>query len=159
MKNKIFYKLILFIFLLSCGYSPILKHKEYSFEIKYVEKIGDKKINSHIDKQLKKFKKKKEVVNTEINKISYNITLNSTLIKNTISKDSKGDPSIFELQITTDVIITNNSNNSVVERQINKKITYNNLTDKFELNRYENNLIQNLSINISNRIVSILSNL
>jgi|TARA_B100001750_G_C15169329_1_gene428412 hypothetical protein len=154
MKNKIFYKLILFIFLLSCGYSKILTQKEYLFEIKYVEKIGNKKINSFIEKQLNSYKSEKNS-----KKISFNIILNSNLAKKTISKDSKGDPSIFELQITTDVKIINNIDNSTVEREINKKLTYNNLTDKFELSRYENTLIQNLSLNIGNKIISILSNL
>ena len=154
MKNKIFSKLILFIFLLSCGYSTILTQKEYLFEIKYVEKIGNKKINSFIEKQLNSYKSKKDS-----KKISFNIILNSKLTKKTISKDSKGDPSIFELQITTDVKIINNIDNSTVEREINKKLTYNNLTDKFELSRYEDTLIQNLSLNIGNKIISILSNL
>ena len=154
MKNKIFYKLILFIFLSSCGYSPVLTQKEYLFEIYNVDKIGNKKINSFIEKQLNSYKSKKDS-----KKISFNIILNSNLTKETISKDSKGDPSIFELQITTDVKIINNIDNSTVEREINKKLTYNNLTDKFELSRYEDTLIQNLSLNIGNKIISILSNL
>ena len=154
MKNKIFYKLILFIFLLSCGYSTVLTQKEYLFEIKYIEKIGNKKINSFIEKKLNSYKSKEDS-----KKISFNIILNSNLTKKTISKDSKGDPSIFELQITTDVKIINNIDNSTVEREINKKLTYNNLTDKFELSRYEDTLIQNLSLNIGNKIISILSNL
>ena len=154
MKNKIFYKLILFIFLLSCGYSTVLTQKEYLFEIKYIEKIGNKKINSFIKKKLNSYKSKEDS-----KKISFNIILNSNLTKKTISKDSKGDPSIFELQITTDVKIINNIDNSTVEREINKKLTYNNLTDKFELSRYEDTLIQNLSLNIGNKIISILSNL
>ena len=154
MKNKIFSKLILFIFLLSCGYSTVLTQKEYLFEIKYVEKIGNKKINLFIEKQLNSYKSKKDS-----KKISFNIILNSNLTKETISKDSKGDPSIFELQITTDVKIINNIDSSTVEREINKKLTYNNLTDKFELSRYEDTLIQNLSLNIGNKIISILSNL
>jgi len=154
MKNKIFYKLILFIFLASCGYSPFLTQKEYLFEIYNVDKIGNKKINSFIEKQLNSYKSKKDS-----KKISFNIILNSNLTKETISKDSKGDPSIFELQITTDVKIINNIDSSTVEREINKKLTYNNLTDKFELSRYEDTLIQNLSLNIGNKIISILSNL
>ena len=154
MKNKIFYKLILFIFLSSCGYGPVLTQKEYLFEIYNVDKIGNKKINSFIEKQLNSYKSKKDS-----KKISFNIILNSNLTKETISKDSKGDPSIFELQITTDVKIINNIDSSTVEREINKKLTYNNLTDKFELSRYEDTLIQNLSLNIGNKIISILSNL
>ena len=158
MKNKIFYKLILFIFLSSCGYGPVLTQKEYLFEIYNVDKIGNKKINSFIEKKLNLYKSKKDS-KKDSKKISFNIILNSNLTKETISKDSKGDPSIFELQITTDVKIINNIDSSTVEREINKKLTYNNLTDKFELSRYEDTLIQNLSLNIGNKIISILSNL
>lgn len=154
MKNKIFYKLILFIFLSSCGYSPILTQKEYSFEIYNIDKIGNKKINSFIGNKLNTFKS-----NKKSNKKSFNVIIDSTLSKEIISKDSKGDPAIFQILITTEVKIINNIDNLSVEREINKKLTYNNLTDKFELSRYENTLIKNLSSNIGDRIISILSNL
>jgi len=153
MKNKIFYKLILFIFLSSCGYSPILTQKEYSFEIYNIDKIGNKKINSFISKKLKRFKSEKDS-----GKKSFNIIIDSKLIKEAISKDSKGDPAIFELQIITKVKIINNIDKSSIEREINKRLTYNNLTDKFELSRYEKNLMENLSSNIGDKIISILSN-
>ena len=153
MKNKIFYKLILFIFLSSCGYSPVLTQKEYSFEINNIDKIGNKKINSVISKKLKRFKSEKDS-----GKKSFDIIIDSKLTKETISKDSKGDPTIFELQIITKVKIINNIDKSSIEREINKKLTYNNLTDKFELSRYENTLMENLSSNIGDRIISILSN-
>jgi len=153
MKNKIFYKLILFIFLSSCGYSPVLTQKEYSFEIYNIDKIGNKKINSVISKKLKRFKSEKDS-----GKKSFDIIIDSKLTKETISKDSKGDPTIFELQIITKVKIINNIDKSSIEREINKKLTYNNLTDKFELSRYENTLMENLSSNIGDRIISILSN-
>ena len=63
------------------------------------------------------------------------------------------------MQINTEVKIINSINNSLIERKINKKLSYNNLTDKFELSRYEDTLIKNLSLNIGDRIISILSNL
>ena len=154
MKTKIFYKLILFIFLLNCGYSPVLTHKEYLFDIGNIEKIGNKKVNSFIGNKLNTFKSKKDS-----NKKSFNIIIDSKLSKETISKDTKGDPAIFELQINTEVKIINSINNSLIERKINKKLSYNNLTDKFELSRYEDTLIKNLSLNIGDRIISILSNL
>ncbi len=44
------------------------------------------------------------------------------------------------------------------EVTIKKKNTYNNLEDKFELEKYEDNLIENLCYNIADRIMTILSN-
>ena len=52
MKNKIILNISLFIFLLSCGYSPILTKKDYPFKINNIEKIGNKKINSIISKKI-----------------------------------------------------------------------------------------------------------
>ena len=154
MKNKIIKHLVFFFFLISCGYSPILTQKELPFKIDKIELNGNEKINSIISKKLTNLEDK----NNELKK-SFNIILATNLSKVTISKDSKGDPLIFEIQINTELNITNKKENINLEKKITKKISYNNLTDKFELRRYEDTLIQNLSINIGDRIISILSNL
>ena len=78
---------------------------------------------------------------------------------NTISKDAKGDPAIFEMEILVEVEIKNSEKNIDTQRKFNKKISYNNKTDKFELSTYENTLIQNISENVADRILSALSNL
>ena len=154
MKNKIIKYFVIFFFLISCGYSPILTQKELPFKIDKTELYGNEKVNSIISKKLRNLDNK----NNEIKK-SFNIILVTNLSKVTISKDSKGDPSIFEIEIDTELNITNKKENINLEKNITKKISYNNLTDKFELRRYEDTLIQNLSINIGDRIISILSNL
>ena len=68
-------------------------------------------------------------------------------------------PSIFEMEILVEVQIKNVEKNINVKRNIDKKVSYNNRDDKFELSTYENTLIQNISENISDRILSTLSNL
>ena len=50
----------------------------------------------------------------------------------------------------------NSEKNINTKRKFNKKISYNNKTDKFELSSYENTLIQNISENIAFRILSSL---
>ena len=91
--NKILnYILIFFLFaLLSCDYKPILsKKKNNQFSI-YVSKIsGEEKINSIIINNFKNFQN---------NKKEYHLNLSSNKEKNIVSKDSKGDPSVFELII------------------------------------------------------------
>tara|TARA_Y100000590_G_C15176627_1_gene809524 strand:+ start:36 stop:500 length:465 start_codon:yes stop_codon:yes gene_type:complete len=154
MKNKIIKYFIFFFFLISCGYNPILTQTELPFKIDKIELEGNNKINSIISKKLTSL----ENNNNELKK-SFNIFLNTNLSKVTISKDSKGDPLIFEIKIESDLKIINEKENINLEKNITKKISYNNLTDKFELKRYEETLIQNLSINIGDRIISILSNL
>ena len=41
----------------------------------------------------------------------------------------------------------------IIQKNINRKTTYNNITDKFELENYENSIIENLSQNISDKII------
>ena len=154
MKTKILFLFIALIFFSNCGYSPVLTQKEYSFEIKNIEKIGNKKINSIVSRKLSSISKKGST-----KKIEYELILISNLIKNVTSKDSKGDPAIYEMEILVEVEIKNLDKNTSAKRKINKKVSYNNRDDKFELSTYENTLVQNISENIADRILSSLSNL
>ena len=154
MKNKIIIHLIFFFFVLSCGYSPILTQKKLPFNIGKIEKIGNKEVNSIISKKLSNLKDDDEQI-----KKTFDIILETNLSKLTMSKDSKGDPETFEIQIKTKLKVLNETENINVEKIIIKKISYNNRTDMFELKRYEDTLIANLSDNIGYRIISILSNL
>tara|TARA_B100001996_G_C18319614_1_gene461975 strand:- start:104 stop:562 length:459 start_codon:yes stop_codon:yes gene_type:complete len=147
--NKILsYILIFFLFvLLGCDYKPILNYKNYQFSINVDSTKGDQKINSIIIKNLKKL---------EGNQKEYYITLSSEKKKKIISKDTKGDPSIFELTINVNYKVENNTK-IIIENKINRKTTYNNISDKFELESYENTIINNLSTDISERIIFSIS--
>ena len=142
------YTVLFFLLLLSnCAYEPILINKNYDFSI-VVEKIdGDKKINSTIVNNFYNLKGKEK---------KYNLNLSSTKIKNVISKDSKGDPAIFELIIKVNYSVKKNEETLLVN-EINLKDMYNNVSDKFELENYEKNIINNLSQNISDKIIISIS--
>lgn len=155
MKNKILVNCLIFIFIVSCGYTPILIEKDYPFRIQSIERIGNNKINSSIAQKLKYLSKSDDT----LNKIVYNLRLESKLNKKIISKDSKGDPLIFEIKVTTVVTILKGSEGKVLSQEISNKINYDNQVDKFELIKYENGLITNLSSNLGDRILSILSNI
>ena len=47
----------------------------------------------------------------------------------------------------------------IIQNTIKERTTYNNITDKFELENYENNIIDNLSNKISNKIISSISDI
>ena len=147
--NKILnYILIFFLFtLLSCDYKPILSYKNYKFSINVDKIIGDEKVNSIIASNLN---------NLKGNEKEFYVTLSSKKEKNIISKDSKGDPSIFELIINVNYNVKLNGE-IIIENNILRKTTYNNISDKFELENYEKNMIDNLSRNISDRIVFSIS--
>ena len=142
------YTVLFFLLLLSnCAYEPILSNKNHDFSI-VVEKIdGDKKINSMIINNFYNLKGKEK---------KYNLNLSSTKIKNVISKDSKGDPAIFELIINVNYSVKKNEETLLVN-EINLKDIYNNVSDKFELENYEKNIINNLSQNISDKIIISIS--
>ena len=143
--NKVLnYTLIFLLFLvLSCDYKPILGVKDYKFSISVKETSGDQKINSLIINNFKNLKNDERI---------YFINLTSKKEKKIISKDTKGDPSIFELEINVNYKLEKNGE-IVIQKNINRKTTYNNITDKFELENYENSIIENLTQNISDKIV------
>mgnify|MGYP001233991452 CR=1 FL=1 len=147
--NKILnYIVVFFLFaLVSCDYKPILNYKNYQFSLNIDKISGDEKINSII---INKFN------NLKGNEKQYFINLSSKKEKNIISKDSKGDPSIFELIIDVNYKVKKDGK-ILINDQVIKKTTYNNISDKFELDSYENIIINNLSTNISDKIIFSIS--
>ena len=146
--NKIINYTLLFLLLLSsCAYEPILNNKNYEFSINIDKRNGDQKINSIIIENFYNLKGKEK---------KYDLTISSTKEKNIISKDSKGDPSIFELIINVNYSVKKNGKTLIVNT-INRKTTYNNITDKFELENYEKNIINHLSRSISDKIINSIS--
>ena len=148
--NKILnYIVVFFLFaLVSCDYKPILNYKNYQFSLNVDKISGDEKINSII---INKFN------NLKGNEKQYYINLSSKKEKNIISKDSKGDPAIFELVINVKYSVKKD-NKILIENELNEKNTYNNIADKFELKNYENNIINNLSSRMSGIIMSSIRN-
>ena len=142
--NKIAnYILILSLLLLTnCGYQAVLNNQNYQFSINVNKINGDQKINSLI---INNFKQLKE------NEKEYNLSLTSNKEKLIISKDSKGDPSIFEIKINVNYVVEKDGE-ILISNKINKKTTYNNITDKFDLENYEKNIINNLVSEISDNI-------
>ena len=147
--NKISnYILILSLLLLTnCGYQAVLNNQNYQFSINVNNLNGDQKINSLI---INNFKQLKE------NEKEYNLSLTSNKEKLIISKDSKGDPSIFEIKINVNYVVKKDEE-ILISNKINKKTTYNNITDKFELENYEKTIINNLVSEISDNIMLSIS--
>ena len=143
--NKILnYIVVFFLFaLVSCDYKPILNYKNYQFSLNIDKISGDEKINSIIINNFNNLKSDEK---------KYYINLSSKKEKKILSKDSKGDPSIFELEIKVNYTLEEDGE-IIIEKNINRKTTYNNITDKFELENYENSIIDNISKNISDRII------
>ena len=147
--NKISnYILILSLLLLTnCGYEAVLNNQNYQFSINVNKINGDQKINSLIINRLKQLEENEKI---------YNLSLTSNKEKLIISKDSKGDPSIFEIKINVNYVVKKDEE-ILISNKINKKTTYNNITDKFELENYEKTIINNLVSEISDNIMLSIS--
>ena len=146
-KIKNFTLILLLSILTNCGYKAVLNNQNYKFAIN-VDKInGDQKINSLIINNFKQLNENEE---------KYNLALTSNKEKLIISKDSKGDPSIFEIKINVNYVVKKEEE-ILISNNINKKTTYNNITDQFELENYEKTIINNLVSEISENIMLSIS--
>ena len=144
--SKIYSKFITItclIFLISCGYNPMMVEKDYNFEIQIEKSIGDKDVNKYIKKDIERLD----------GNIKFNLIVDSKKEKIIVSKDNKGNPSILEMIINVNFKIKS-EDQIILERNLVKSTTYNNITDKFELNNFEESLTKNLSKNIANSIIS-----
>ena len=154
--NKIFSKIVMIAFILvttSCSYKPIFSEKNYNFQIDEIILSGDNDVNRIINRKLTMIKKSQN-----LNKKNFSVIINSIKNKEIISNDSKGDPLKFEINILIEYKILENGQ-IILERKIDKSNIYNNKSDKFELDQSEKNIIQNLSENIGDNIISSIINL
>ena len=146
-------KLIILIFTLfiftSCSYEPMLSNKVFNYSFKEIILEGERKTGERIKNSLVKKGggEKKYILNIKTNKI-----------RNIISNDRKGDPSIYELKLIVDYSVFEDENN-IYQNTLIKKVTYNDKVDKFELSKYEENLLSNLSDNMANEIIIEISRL
>ena len=137
----------------SCSYKPIFSEKNYNFQIDEIILSGDNDVNRIINRKLTMIKKSQN-----LNKKNFSVIINSIKNKEIISNDSKGDPLKFEINILIEYKILENGQ-IILERKIDKSNIYNNKSDKFELDQNEKNIIQNLSENIGDNIISSIINL
>ena len=139
MKFKIFLTLLIF-FLPGCGYEPLYSSKGQNFTIGDINIVGEKRLINLFKSKTERFKNQSE--NT------YDLDVNINKTKNTISKDKKGNPSIYSLTISATIIFKQ-------DERINKTKTftqntsYNNMENKFDLKRHE----KNLETQLLNRII------
>ena len=140
--KKIIAILLLFTIFSCAGYEPIFSTKNFNFYIDEIEIASIDKISKKIEKKLKHYRLKKT------DQKSYNLKINSTKKQSIVSKDSKGDPLIYELEIKSNIEIISDSKKTTNLSFI-EKFNFNNQSNKFELNQYKKKIEENL-INIIN---------
>tara|TARA_B100001094_G_C17584384_1_gene508941 strand:- start:66 stop:530 length:465 start_codon:yes stop_codon:yes gene_type:complete len=145
---------LLFLLLSSCGYEAIYSKKNssnYIFSISNLSFVGDKTINLAIKEKLSVFtqnKKDKDLV----------IKISSTSKKIVLSKNTAGDATSFKnsISINVDILMNDKFKNNFV---ILENFNYNNISNKFNLKRYEEEIKKNLAETASDKLIFKLSNI
>tara|TARA_B100000927_G_scaffold253289_1_gene218919 strand:+ start:2327 stop:2788 length:462 start_codon:yes stop_codon:yes gene_type:complete len=137
-----------FLLITNCGFKPILVKSNYDFSINIKNSLGSDRVNRQITGSL-------ENLNGSTN---YQVSLISNEQKNTISKDSKGDPSILEIILNLNYKVEK-GDEILINKNLVQRSTYNNISDKFELSKSEEILVENLTENFIQEIVSSISSL
>ena len=145
MIKKILFLFFIIIFFNNCGYTPIYSKKSQSFEIVETEYFGEKKVNKILSNKIKIYKNNPEAIK------KFNIFINSKSTKATITKDKKGNPTQFSMGISITLKINNE-----IEKTFLENSTYDNSEDKFDLRKYEDNLIQNMTEKIFSEMILFL---
>ena len=146
--------LFLFLFTTACGYEAIHSKKnkvDYDFAISKLTFIGDRSVNLKIKEKLNNYTLVKKNKN-------FALTISSQAKKEVFAKNVAGNPTSFKSIIIIDVkVLMENklkSNLRIVE-----SFNYNNDTNKFNLKKYESEIINNLTETASDRLIFKLSNI
>ena len=146
--------LLLLLLLSSCGYEAIYSKKNssnYIFSISDLSFVGDKTVNLTIKEKLNVFtqnKKDKDLI----------IKISSTSKKIILSRNTAGDATSFKnvISINVDVLMNDKFKNNFV---ILENFNYNNISNKFDLKRYEEEIKKNLAETASDKLIFKLSNI
>ena len=143
---KHFFFLTFLLILTNCfGYKPIFSSSNINYNIKNVENVTQDKVTNYIVRKLKSLK-------TSDKEEDIFIEVSSTSEERVLSKDTKGDPIIFEMNIIVDVKISLKGQNDKYFK-FEENFSYNNQSNKFDLKLYKDNLQKNISEKITRNII------
>ena len=127
--KKIFIVIILLILNNCAGYKPIFSSKDVNFYIGEIIIKEDNKLIRNIVKNLKPY-----TIQNDKQRITLELDLN---LKEAITlKDTKGNTVSEEMEIVLEVK-TSLENNDEINFNFSEKFTFNNQSNKFELNQYK----------------------
>ena len=152
-----FQKKIIFLLLLllsSCGYEAIHSKKNsinYSFSISELNFIGDRKVNLKIKERLNNYTQNKKDKD-------FTLKVSSTLEKIILAKNVAGDATTFKntISINVEVLMDNKLKDNFI---IIESFNYNNISNKFDLKKYEEDIKNNLAETATDKLIFKLSNI
>ena len=143
---------ILSIILTNCGFKPIYGSKNSNFEIIEIINENENKNSFAIEKMVM------ALSNQEAEK-KVKLEMNYKQTFSTILKDNKGDPSKKKLSISVNLIVKNEKDNVLTNKNFTEEFSYDVQSDKFNMAQYEDNITNNLNNKISNDIIFLLGTL
>ena len=151
MFKKILLSIFLFIFISSCGYTPVhLSQGNNSFYVSDIVYNGDAELNKLIDRKLFRHSNKN-------NPKAISIVVDSTYSKSSQIKNSAGNTTQFLLQVEFQFEITHNDkvNNFIII----EKFVLKNLSDEYEERKYEKTIKNNLTSLVLEKLILQISRL
>ena len=142
--------LIIFLFFNGCGFSPIFNAENINININKID-FNNNKINRNFAKRISTFSNQKS------NNL-YDLYINSYSTKDVATKDSKGNPSIYRLQLKVDITLINNNDKKELKKSFFENVNINNNDDKFKLKITEDTLIDQMSQKILQDILKFIAN-
>tara|TARA_B100000767_G_C19489066_1_gene419426 strand:- start:182 stop:643 length:462 start_codon:yes stop_codon:yes gene_type:complete len=145
---------ILLLFLSSCGYEAIHSKQNivnYNFFISELTTTGNRDVNIKIKEKLVNYiliKQGKDLI----------LKISSSAERVVTAKDTAGDPTSFKYTI---IIYTEVMTENDIEKnfQIVENFNYNNNTNRFDLKRYEKEIINNLAETAIQKLIFKLSSI
>ena len=148
MKKYLFIILLLFT---QCDYKPIYSQNNQNFGIKIIE-FNENRLNKILATRLKNYSYTKDDI------FLYELKLLSSENRLVLSKDTNGDPLLLGLKINLKIEVYEN-NTLITKKNYNEQFNYQNLSKKFELNSYENEIRSNIYNKMISKILVDLANL
>jgi len=139
--------IILILIISSCsGYKPIFSSKDINFFINEITIPENDRISFKIKKKLKPYTLK------ETNRDEININIESYKKLNIIAKDNKGDASMFNLIVISNI---NLLSDNILQKnyKFTEKFTFKNQENKFELEQYKTSLENELIDKIFEKLI------
>ena len=148
---KKYYLFIMLLFFTQCDYKPIYSQNNQNFEIKIIE-FNENRTNKILATRLENYSYKKN------NFFLYELKLITSENKIILSKDTNGNPLLLGLKINLEMGIYENDK-MISTKKYSEQFNYQNLSKKFELNSYENEIRSNIYNKMISKILIDLTNL
>ena len=146
--------IIVFLFASSCGYEAMYSLKnsiKYNFSISSIKFEGDRDVNQMIKRKFNNYiinKKEKE----------FRLSIKSVTEKIILAKDAGGEATTYKNNTTTTTEVYDEEN-LITTISIEKSFKYDNMSNKFDLQKYERELKINLAETIADELTFKLSSI